>query len=99
MITLYETGFEPGRETYVNAPFVLSPDGTHVALTVSDEPYGDPSGSSALYPDGTFTGFRPRTASACTRCGCRPCLRLQLLQPPLPPRRPHQPKRRRKRLP
>lgn len=53
MITLYETGFEPGRETYVNAPFVLSPDGTHVALTVSDEPYGDPL-VAVLYPDGNI---------------------------------------------
>lgn len=51
LTTLYELGFEPDRETYINAPFVPSPDGIHVALTVSDEPNGDPL-VAVLYPDG-----------------------------------------------
>ena len=51
--TLYEINFEPGRKSYVYAPFIPSPDGTHVALIVSDAPYGyDDFLVAVLYPDG-----------------------------------------------
>jgi hypothetical protein len=48
--TLYEMSFDPGRENYVKSPLVPSPDGTHIALTVTDGPYEDRL-VAVLYPD------------------------------------------------
>jgi hypothetical protein len=51
LTTLYELGGEPDHEYYVYSPLIPSPDGTHIALTVSDAPYGDRL-VAVLYPDG-----------------------------------------------
>lgn len=48
---LYTSSFEPGHERYFSEPFMPSPDGAHVALTVSDGPYEDRQ-VAVLYPDG-----------------------------------------------
>lgn len=53
LTTLYELSFEPGHEAYVHAPFVPSPGGSHIALTVSDGPYEDRL-VAVLYPDGNI---------------------------------------------
>jgi hypothetical protein len=52
--TLYELGGGIGHESYVYSPLIPSPDGTHVALTVSDEPYGTNRLVAVLYPDGNI---------------------------------------------
>jgi hypothetical protein len=49
--TLYEMSFDPGRESYVKSPLVPSPDGTHIALTVTDSPNEDRL-VAVLYPGG-----------------------------------------------
>jgi hypothetical protein len=51
LTALYELGWTVGHEPYIDAPFVSSPDNTHIALTVSDDPYGDRQ-VAVLYPDG-----------------------------------------------
>lgn len=48
--TLYELGSGTTPEYYVYLPLVPSPNGTHVALTVSDDPQGDYQ-AAVLYPD------------------------------------------------
>jgi hypothetical protein len=51
LTALYELGWNAGHEPYIYAPFVSSPDSTHIALTVSDDPGGDRQ-VAVLYPDG-----------------------------------------------
>jgi hypothetical protein len=51
LTTLYELKDWPERESTVYSPLIPSPDGTHVALTVSDGPYEDRQ-VAVLYPDG-----------------------------------------------
>jgi len=51
LTTLYTLRRWPERESYIYGPLIVSPDGTHVALTVSDDPYADPL-VAVLYPDG-----------------------------------------------
>jgi hypothetical protein len=53
MTMLYEMDFGPGKEPYFYSPLIPSPDGSHIALTVSDVPYGD-SQLAVLYPDGVI---------------------------------------------
>jgi len=54
LTTLYELGWDAGQEFYIYAPFVSSPDNTHIALTVSDaDPYADRL-VAVLYPDGVI---------------------------------------------
>jgi hypothetical protein len=51
LTTLYQLRDWPEKESYIHAPFVSSLDNTHIALTVSDDPYADRQ-VAVLYPDG-----------------------------------------------
>jgi hypothetical protein len=48
---LYELVGGPDREYWVQSPLIPSPEGTHIALTVTDGPYEDRL-VAVLYPDG-----------------------------------------------
>jgi len=51
LTTVYTLRDWPERETNVCSPLIPSPDGTHIAITVSDGPYEDRL-VAVLYPDG-----------------------------------------------
>jgi hypothetical protein len=53
LTTLYELRDWPERESYIYEPLILSPDGTHIAFTVSNGPYEDRL-VAVLYPDGNI---------------------------------------------
>jgi hypothetical protein len=53
LTTLYKIGSGSNPEYYVYSPLIPSPEGTHIALTVTNDPYEERQ-VAVLYPDGNI---------------------------------------------